>query len=80
MKDFITRSEYANNHLNLNKKMDDIYNELEKIKIELAKLPEKLAEKFDQRYASKLTQRIVYGLVTLIMVGVLGAILTLILR
>ena len=84
MKNFITRSECANNHLNLNKKMDDIYNELEKIKIELAKLPEKLGEQFDKKYvtleAFKPVQKLAYGLVGAVLLGVLIALLALVIK
>ncbi len=80
MKDFITRFECSNNHLNITKTMDGIKNELENIKLELAKLPEKLAEKFDERYASKLTQKIVYGLVGMMVVAVIVSILTLVIQ
>lgn len=68
---FITRKEHYNNVTSMSEKIDDIKNEIGEMKIMLAGLPEKMFEKADQRYAGKPTEKIVYGMVGLILVIVL---------
>ena len=54
-------------------KMDNLKDDMNEIKVHLAELPETLAEKFDKRYASKLSEKIVYGVVTIILCSVVGS-------
>lgn len=50
------------------------------IELHIRDTHDKLREDSDKRYAVKLVERIVFGLVTLILTGVLGALLALIIR
>lgn len=48
------------------------------IKLSVLKLKEEILEKTDQKYAIKLIERIVFGMVTLVLVTMFGALLNLI--
>lgn len=54
------------------------------IKVNIAKLPEKLRETFDKHYVSKDSfkpiQKVVYGLVGAILLGIVVALLALVIR
>lgn len=67
MKEFITRNECVNKETNLTKKMDDIKQQIEDIKIQLAKLPDCLIKRLDEKYVSKdafkPVRLVAYGLV-----------------
>ena len=56
----------------------------QEIKVELAGLPKKLLDEMDNRYVSKDSfspiQKIVYGLVGAVLLGVVGAIMALIIK
>jgi hypothetical protein len=58
------------------KQHEDVNNKLNDILIKLAELPEKVLEKADKKFASKLTERIVYTMVTIICLGVLTALVS----
>jgi len=53
------------NHNKIVEKLDNLEENLNKVKIQIAELPERLSEKFDERYASKNTEKVVYGLIGL---------------
>ena len=52
----------ANNN-KIVEKLDNLEENLNKVKIQIAELPERLSEKFDERYASKSTEKVVYSLI-----------------
>ena len=54
-------------------KIDDLKETVSHIEIAIAQLPEKLFEKADKRYASKLSEKIIYGMVGTIITSVLLA-------
>ena len=64
-----------NRHKEMNKKIDKLSEAIQSIKVSLAKLPEEIIEKSEGRFASKLTERIVYGLVGLIILTFVGNLL-----
>ena len=84
MNENITRQEYQRRTNNIMRKIDEIKKEVSEIKINLATLPEKLRETFDEHYISKDSfkpiQKIVYGLVGAILLAVIVAILALVIR
>lgn len=47
-------------HQEIKKEMSEIKDQLNDLKVDIASLPEKLAEKFDQRYASKKHKQVFY--------------------
>lgn len=51
---------------NIMEKLDSFAEKLESIKIQLAELPEKIFEKGDERYASKTSERVIYGMVGIV--------------
>jgi len=59
-------------------KIDDIKQDVGDIKVEIAKLPEILADKFDTRYANKDTEIALKRLNWLVITAVCGALLALI--
>lgn len=64
--------------------MDKFTDKLGDIEVAIAGLPEKLAEKFDERYVSREkfepVRKIVYGAVATVLLTVLGILLSLILK
>jgi len=66
------------------KEIKDIKKDVNEIKVDLASLPEKLMDKLDDKYVSKdlfkPIQKLVYGLVGAILLGIVGAGLALILK
>ena len=59
-------------------KIDDLTKAVSDIQISIAGLPEKIFEKADKRYASKTSEKVVYGMVGAIILGALYAILKLV--
>jgi len=80
-KETITRKEYQLNNINLMKQINDIKDDIGNIKINIAGLPDKIKEAIAENYVSKDSfrpvQKVVYGLVGAILIGVAGAILAL---
>ena len=80
-KETITRKEYQLNNINLMKQINDIKDDIGNIKISIAVLPDKIKEAIAENYVSKDSfrpvQKVVYGLVGAILIGVAGAILAL---
>lgn len=68
------------NNLKVVEKLDNLEENLNQVKVQIAELPERLAEKFDQRYASKSTEVAVYSFIGLVVTGVVVAILALVLK
>lgn len=52
-------------------KMEEITDSINELKISIAELPEKIFEKADDRYASKITERGFYALVGALSLGVI---------
>lgn len=55
---------------NLGEKLNNFKLEITK---EIAELPSKIIKETDDKYANKNTERVVYGMITLILIGVVGA-------
>ena len=66
-------------HKTFMEKLDDLSKGLNEIKVQLAGLPEKLTEKFDEKYANKETEIAVKRLMWIVVTAVVGAILSLVL-
>ena len=64
----------------LMEKIDDIKNDVQDIKLDIAKLPEILVEKFDQRYASKETEISVKRVMWIVVSAVIVALLALVIK
>lgn len=67
-------------HLLIMDKIDKFSEQLEEIKIQIAKLPDVIFERGDKRYASKNSERVIYSMVGLIVSGFLLALWELIKR
>lgn len=61
-------------------KIDDLIETVNNIEISIAGLPEKIFEKGDERYASKTSEKLVYGMVGAILFSVLSSLLYLVLK
>lgn len=83
-KDPISRSEYEQTKLILMREIKEVKKDINSIRIDIAKLPEQLIEKFNEKYVSKEAfkpvQKIVYGLVGAVLIGIIGAILALLIK
>lgn len=60
--------------------LQNIREEIQSLSVNLAKLPEQMAEKFDNRYASKRTELAVDRLGWLVIVAVVGGVLSVVLK
>ena len=84
MADNIARSECNKTREMFMKEIKDIKKDVNEIKVDLASLPEKLIEKLDDKYVPRdlfePIQKLVYGLVGAILLGIVGAGLALILK
>lgn len=69
-----------NNFINMMDKLDRFEEKLEEIKIQLTALPDSIFERADKRYASKLSEKVVYGMIGVLTTGVLVGILELLIR
>jgi Txe/YoeB family toxin of Txe-Axe toxin-antitoxin module len=67
-------------HRTIMEKIDDLTKSLVEIQISIAKLPEKMFEKADERYASKLSEKIVYGMAGTVLTLVLTALVFLVIK
>ena len=76
----ITRDEYSSFNQVMNEKLDNLTNCVGEVKITMAELPEKLADKFDERYASKKTEQTVDKVLWLVLSAVILAGLALIFK
>lgn len=65
---------------NMDKKIDDIKKAINDLRIDIAELPAKIFDKGDKRYASKLSEKIIYGMVGVILTSVLMAVIYLIIK
>ena len=61
-------------------KIDKFGEKLEQLSVDIAKLPEAIFEKGDERYATKLSEKVVYGMVGVVVTGVLVALMTLLMK
>lgn len=62
------------------KNVDNMLKELNDIKISIAKLPETILEKADIRYAGKLSEKLVYGMVVIVLGSVMSSLVYLVVR
>lgn len=69
-----------NNQTATMKKLDDLQTGLNEINISIAKLPETLTEKFDQKYASKDTENNMKRLTWIVIGAIVLAIINLVLK
>lgn len=53
-------------HKIIMEKLDNFGEKLEAMRIQIAELPEKIFEKGDERYASKTSERVIYGMVGIV--------------
>jgi hypothetical protein len=67
----ITKKECFDRHESLNENLGKNFTE---IKLSIAELPEKILEKSAEKFASKLTEKIVYGLCGFILLAFLAAV------
>lgn len=67
-------------HETFMKKLEELGQGQEEIKLAVAKLPEVLADKFDQRYASKRTEKALDKIMWIIITAVIVGLLTLIFK
>ena len=67
-------------HNKLMEKIDLIVDSISDIKVQIAKLPEAVLEKADERYASKTVERAVYGIIGSLCLAVLLALYELVLK
>lgn len=69
--DDIIRQFKENNeaHKILMDKLEDFSNKLEIVQISIAKLPDELTQRFDERYASKTFERLMYALIGMVLTG-----------
>ena len=54
-------------HITIMEKLDNFGEKLEEMRVQLAELPEKIFEKGDERYASKNVEKVLYGLIGVIL-------------
>lgn len=76
----ITRDEFSSTTSSIMKEIKEISNNVTQFGIDLASLPEKMAEKFDERYASKKTEETVDKVMWLVVSAVILAGLALIFK
>lgn len=76
----ITRDEYSSTTSLIMKELKDLSTNVTQFGIDLASLPEKMAEKFDERYASKKTEETVDKVMWLVVSAVILAGLALIFK
>jgi hypothetical protein len=76
----ITREEYTSFNQVMNEKLDNLTDCVGQVKVTIAELPEKLADKFDERYASKKTEQTVDKILWLVISAVIIAGLAFILK
>ena len=59
-------NENASQHQIIMEKLEFFSEKLEEVKLALAELPDKIFERADKRYASKLAEKVIYGMVGII--------------
>ena len=62
-------NENALQHQTIMEKLESFSEKLEEVRIALAELPDKIFERADKRYASKLAEKVIYGIVGIIITG-----------
>ena len=67
----ISREEYTSFNQVMNEKLDNLTDCVGQVKVTIAELPEKLADKFDERYASKKTEQTVDKILWLVISAVI---------
>ena len=65
--DYITKEECSNHKNKTMAKLDELKGDIYEIKVLLAGLPDTIFERADKRYSGKSVEKIVYGLVGLVL-------------
>lgn len=76
----ITRDECISHQKTFMEKLDSLTEDIKEISVSVAKLPEQLAEKFNNRYASKKTEQAVDRVMWLVITAVVIAGLAVVLK
>ena len=76
----VKKEDCKNNHKIMSEKIENLKDSLNDFKIEIIEKISEIPDKLDKRYASKLTETIVYGLVALIIITIAGVGLNLVLK
>ena len=77
MKDVEIIRQLQNNveeHKTIMEKIDLFGEKLEEMKLQLTELPEKIFDRADQKYASKTAERVIYGMVGIIITAFVVAV------
>lgn len=64
----------------MDEKIDKMAIAINNLRVDIAKLPERIFEKGDRRYASKLSEKLIYGMVGTVLTLVLIAVVYLVLK
>lgn len=68
------------NQIKFMEKMDNLEEKIDAIKVSLASLPDEIFRRADERYASKIYEKAMYGLIGAIVLAVIYAILNLVVK
>jgi len=80
MDNFITKSEYDNHAIKMSEKLDELKNNIYEIKILLATMPKQIIDECDSRYASKISEKVVYSMVGLVLTAFMGSLIYLVIK
>lgn len=73
MTDTVTRAECSQHINSMSKELKEISNKIDNLALKFAEFPERFFEKADKRYASKLSEKVVYSMVGIVLTIVFGA-------
>lgn len=77
MSDTVTRAECSQHVTSMTKQINDLGEKLggkiDKLTVQVAEFPDKFFERADKRYASKLSEKVVYSMVGIVLTIVFGA-------
>jgi hypothetical protein len=72
--------ETCNLHNSLMEKIDHIIDKINSLEVKMAELPDRVLERADKKFASKLVEKIVYGMLGAIALGILYALMELVIK
>lgn len=64
----------------VHKEVGDVKDSVSDLHVKIAKLPEAIMEKADLRYASKLSEKLVYGMVAIVLTSVISSLVYVVVR